>query len=81
MEKLKGLLSGRKTHLVGAGLIGLGVAVIAGWAQPSEAELQGIVALLGGLGLAALRAGVSKLGGEAAEKALAALEAKAAPKP
>lgn len=61
------LLAGRKTYVIGAALIALGVLVLLGL---SVQALPGVLVILGGLGLIALRLGTRK-----AE--LAALDAEA----
>ena len=52
-------LKGRKTYVVGGGLVALGLAVIFGFANPTPEQMEAATALLTGLGLAALRAGVA----------------------
>ena len=54
------LLAGKKTYVVGGGLVALGLAVIFGLATPTPEQMDAVMALLSGLGLAALRAGVEK---------------------
>lgn len=54
------MLSGKKTYLAAAGLALASFALAMGWLEREQYEL--IVGLLGSLGLAALRAGVTKSG-------------------
>lgn len=56
MDKILAFLSGKKTYLVGAASVGLGIALYFGVAIPEY-----VWAIAGGLGLITLRAGSAKV--------------------
>lgn len=68
IQRLTAAGSGARTYVAGGGLVVLGVGVLTGYASLSEEQLAGVLALLGGAGLVALRAAVGKLGLQLPEK-------------
>lgn len=67
MEKLSKLFEGKKTKLIAAGLIALGIALGAGWIDLSPEQQAGIVVVLIGAGKFAARLAVAKLEKKVAE--------------
>ncbi len=61
MKQSQGWLKGKKTYMVGGGLVALGIAICAGWAQLSPEQMAGAVSLLMGVGQMFLRAGVAEV--------------------
>lgn len=76
MDRIKAALSGRKTYLVSFGLIAAGLASLFGWVQIDAADLEALVVILSGLGAAAMRAGLAKVGEVASGSESAAPEPK-----